>query len=69
MQTAVFYVRPTQCGWLVLEGERIAELLSTQFWAVKAAEGMAYARHAATGARTSVVVETIGDSTVAATFG
>lgn len=69
MRPTVFYIRPTQCGWLVLEGERIAELLSTRFWAIKAAEGLAYARHAATGAPTSVIVETIDDSIVAATFG
>lgn len=56
------HVRPTQSGLLVLEGERIAELLSTRFWSIKAAEGLAYARHASTGAHTFVFVETIDDS-------
>lgn len=56
MKAALFTVSPSQGNWLVLDGERIAEIFSSRFWALKGADTLAYQRHLETGWPTAVAV-------------
>ncbi|RNF86274.1 hypothetical protein [Montanilutibacter psychrotolerans] len=57
MESPFFTVAPSQAGWLLLDGDRIAELFTSRFWALKAADCFAYERHVATGMPTAIIVE------------
>lgn len=66
MTASIFTVCRTQRGWLVSEGERIAELFSTQHWAIKGADALACERHAGTGAPAMVIVQYPGGAAIVA---
>lgn len=58
MDATLITVAPTQRGWLLIEGERIAEVLSSRFWALKAADALAHQRFRETGRPATVVEQT-----------
>ncbi|HEY0503568.1 MAG TPA: hypothetical protein VGD42_08740 [Lysobacter sp.] len=69
MEAILITVSPTQRGWLLLEGERIAEVLSNRFWALKAADALAHQRFRETGQPTTVVERTnAGEISVASRY-
>jgi hypothetical protein len=66
VESTLITVSPTQNGWLLIEGERIAEILSSRFWALKAADALAHRRFLETGQPATVLERTrTGDSSVA----
>lgn len=70
MTHAVFTVSQCLAGWLVSEGDRIAEVFSSRFWAQKGAEALAYERHVGTGQPAMVVLTyPSGASYIAHRFG
>lgn len=69
MESTVITVAPTQRGWLLMEGERIAEVLSSRFWALKAADALAHQRFRETGRPATVVEQTdAGGSSVTSRY-
>jgi hypothetical protein len=69
VEATVITVAPTQRGWLLIEGERIAEVLSSRFWALKAADALAHQRFRETGQPATVVERTnAGESSVAGRY-
>lgn len=64
MAASVFTVSRTLVGWLVSEGDRIAEVFSSQHWALKGADALAYQRHAGTGDPAMVVLRYSGGRAV-----
>lgn len=66
MTASIFTVSQSPLGWLVCEGERLAEVFSTQHWAIKGADALACERHAGTGATAMVVVRYTGGAAVVA---
>jgi hypothetical protein len=68
MDATLFTVSPTERGWLLLEGERIAEVLSSRFWALKAADALAYQRFRDTGQPTTVLERTDSGSSIASYY-
>lgn len=68
-EATVITVSPTQNGWLLIEGERIAEILSSRFWALKAADALAHRRFVETGQPTTVLERTeTGNSSIATRY-
>ena len=57
MDAALFMVTSTQVGWLVCEGDCVADVCSSRFWALKAADALAYRRYADTGQPCAVVLK------------
>jgi len=57
MDAAVIRVTRTLVGWLVCEGERLSEVFSSQFWALKGADALAWQRHSTTGQPVVIVLQ------------
>ena len=69
VEATLITVSPTQNGWLLIEGERIAEILSSRFWALKAADALAHRRFLETGKPSTVLERTkTGDSSIASRY-
>ncbi|HVR82622.1 MAG TPA: hypothetical protein VHF02_11160 [Luteimonas sp.] len=66
MDTALFTVSPSLVGWLVSDGDRIEDIFSSRFWALKGADALAHKRHVETGQPTAVVLNYIGGETFVA---